>query len=207
MATAKPIRLADPFVKLGTGSTLKDMKCFAKGIHLVPEEDDASATFCDPLGYQWVLTLDLLMSVGPESADDALWAVGGPGAVIPWEFAYTNAVASATNPHWSGTARLSAWSVVDAGINETTEINLELSVIGDVTRSPVAPAVKSNAAPGTSYPAEATVTAEDVTNAAKLAALGYVAVPTTAWTYGQKITIGLYDFNWSGAAWAAGAHA
>ena len=38
----------------------------------------------------------------------------------------------------------------------------------------------------------------------KLTGLGYAASPTTAWTYGQKITIGLYDFNWSGTAWASG---
>jgi hypothetical protein len=66
---------------------------------------------------------------------------------------------------------------------------------------------KGVAAPGNTYAAEATVTAQDGTNAAKLAGLGYVASPTTAWTSGQKITIGTYQFNWSGTAWAAGAHA
>lgn len=66
---------------------------------------------------------------------------------------------------------------------------------------------KAEATPGSVYPAEATVTASDSTNAAKLTGLGYVAKPTTAWTTGQKITIGSYDFNWSGTAWAAGAHA
>ncbi|QJD49827.1 hypothetical protein QDW19_gp12 [Microbacterium phage AvGardian] len=66
---------------------------------------------------------------------------------------------------------------------------------------------KGNAAPGNVYPAEATVTAQDSTNAAKLAGLGYVANPTTNWTTGQKITIGAYQFNWTGTAWAAGAHA
>lgn len=54
---------------------------------------------------------------------------------------------------------------------------------------------------------EATVTASDSTNAAKLGPLGYVASPTTAWTTGQKITVSSYLFNWSGTAWAAGAHA
>jgi hypothetical protein len=63
------------------------------------------------------------------------------------------------------------------------------------------------AAPGTVYPAEATITASDAPNAAKLTGLGYVAVPQTAWTTGQKITIGTFDFNWTGSAWAAGAHA
>lgn len=65
----------------------------------------------------------------------------------------------------------------------------------------------ASSTPGTVFPAEATVTAQDATNAAKLAGLGYVANPTTAWTAGQKITVGTYQFNWSGTAWAAGAHA
>lgn len=66
---------------------------------------------------------------------------------------------------------------------------------------------KGAAAPGDVFPAEPTVTASDATNAAKLEGLGYVANPTSAWTSGQKITIGAFDFNWSGTAWAAGAHA
>lgn len=71
----------------------------------------------------------------------------------------------------------------------------------------IASAIKGAAAPGAVFAAEATVTASDSTNAAKLASLGYVASPTTAWTTGQKITVGTWDFNWSGTAWAAGAHA
>lgn len=54
---------------------------------------------------------------------------------------------------------------------------------------------------------EATVTAQDAPNAAKLGPLGYVASPTSAWTTGQKITVSGFLFNWSGVAWAAGAHA
>ncbi|UDG78714.1 major tail protein [Microbacterium phage IndyLu] len=68
-------------------------------------------------------------------------------------------------------------------------------------------AAKGNAQPGSTYPSEATVTASDSTNAAKLTGLGFVANPLTAWTTGQKITVGAFDFNWSGTAWAAGAHA
>jgi hypothetical protein len=64
------------------------------------------------------------------------------------------------------------------------------------------------AAPGnvfaTGFP---TIVASDATNAARLGPLGFVAAPQTAWTTGQKITVSGFDFNWSGAAWAAGAHA
>jgi hypothetical protein len=64
-----------------------------------------------------------------------------------------------------------------------------------------------NANPGRTYPADVQITASDVPNAAKLTGEGFVAVPQTAWTTGQKITIGTFDFNWTASAWAAGAHA
>lgn len=61
---------------------------------------------------------------------------------------------------------------------------------------------------GDVFPADARVTASDATNAGNLISYGYVvAPPGTAWTSGQKMTIGTFDFNWSGTAWAAGAHA
>jgi hypothetical protein len=58
-----------------------------------------------------------------------------------------------------------------------------------------------------SGPEYSTITASDAPNAAKLGPLGFVAVPATAWTTGQKITVNTFAFNWSGTAWAAGAHA
>ena len=143
MPTVRPERLTDPHITLtgaGASPSPVQLKCFAKGIHLVPEEDDAAATFCDPLGYSWVLTIDLLQSVGADGLDEALWGLGGPGTVVEFDFAYYDDAITPPgieNPHWTGSARLTAWSPVDAGINETTEINLEMAVIGDVIREPV----------------------------------------------------------------------
>jgi len=66
---------------------------------------------------------------------------------------------------------------------------------------------KNKATNGVVYPADPNVTASDAPNAAKLVGLGYVASPQTNWTTGQKITIGTFNFNWTGSAWAAGIHA
>jgi hypothetical protein len=110
------------------------MPCFSNGIHLTGEEDDALATFCDPQGFAYTLTLDLKMSLGTESLDEALQALGGPGTVVPFEFAYTADPASASNPHWTGECRLPAVPIVDAGINEPTSFSMEMPVIGDVVR-------------------------------------------------------------------------
>jgi hypothetical protein len=61
---------------------------------------------------------------------------------------------------------------------------------------------------GDSFGNEPTITGSDATNAGKLAALGYVAAPPgTAWASGEQFTVNTYPFNWSGTAWAAGAHA
>lgn len=58
---------------------------------------------------------------------------------------------------------------------------------------------KAAATPGDVFPADATVTAfGDLTTA------GYVANPQTAWTSGQKITVGTVIAHWSGTAWADG---
>lgn len=66
---------------------------------------------------------------------------------------------------------------------------------------------KNPAVPYSLYPAEPTITASDATNAAKLAGLGFVAAPQTAWTLMQYIAIdpaALYAFHWNGTAWTAG---
>ena len=132
MAT-KPIKLIDPWITLGT-TPGTSVKCFSHGIHLVPEEDDALATFCDPQGFSWLLSLDLLMSEGVGSLEEALIELGPPGTIVPFEFAYMDDVAAVENPHWTGEVRLPAWPVVDAEISEPTDFTLEMEVIGDISR-------------------------------------------------------------------------
>jgi hypothetical protein len=69
-------------------------------------------------------------------------------------------------------------------------------------------ALPSDARPADAFPVGyPTIVASDATNAARLAPLGFVANPTTNWTTGQAITVMGFNFNWTGAAWAAGVHA
>lgn len=140
MAAPKPIRLTDPFITLGVDSvgppvtTAHSFQCFSNGIHLTGEADDNLATFCDPEGFAYTLSLDLKMSLGAESLDAAFEALGGPGTVVPFEFAYTPDPAAADNPHWSGKVRIPAYPIVDAGINEATSFTVDMPVIGDITK-------------------------------------------------------------------------
>lgn len=93
----------------------------------------------------------------------------------------------------------------DVSLPASMKPDFEFGNADDSEVVPGALPYKGAAAPGDIFAAEPTITAES--EFAELAALGYVAVPATAWTSGQKITIGTFNFNWSGAAWAAGAHA
>lgn len=79
----------------------------------------------------------------------------------------------------------------------------------DPTVSIVGLSNKANVDAGDVFATEVTVTASDSTNAAKLTGLGYIVDPAkaTAWLTGEFFTVGAYTFNWSGTAWAAGAHA
>lgn len=170
MAAPKPIRLTDPFITLGEDdpvavppTTAYEFKCFSNGIHLTGEEDDDLATFCDPQGFAYTLSLDLKMSLGPESLDEAIQALGGPGTVVPFEFAYTPDVASASNPHWTGKVRLPAFPIVDAGINEATSFTVDMDIIGDVTRDDGTTQMVLGA---TSHTHDTTTTTEPVTEAA-----------------------------------------
>lgn len=139
--SARPVRLVDPFITLGGDPDALpaplepiDFTCFIAGIHLTGESDDALATFCDPEGFAYTLTLDGKMSLGAGSLDEALEELGGPGTVVPFEFAYTKDAASVDNPHWSGKVRIPATPIVDAGINDPSDVPMEMAVIGDVLR-------------------------------------------------------------------------
>lgn len=89
-------------------------------------------------------------------------------------------------------------------VQNTVSYNARIVPTGPKSAPTTAP-VKSAAAPGAVFPAEPTVTVSDSTNAAKLSGLGYTADPATAWSSGEAITVGTFDFHWDGAAWAAGA--
>jgi hypothetical protein len=98
------------------------------------------------------------MSIGQESCDEALQSLGGPGTTVPFEFAYTNDPPSATNPHWSGTVMLTAYPIVDAQVNEPTEFEYSLDVIGEISRDDGGGAVVLGATHSHTVPPSSTTT-------------------------------------------------
>jgi len=51
------------------------------------------------------------------------------------------------------------------------------------------------------------IDAQDASNATELSTLGYAPATPTEWTTGQSFTVSGFLFNWTGTAWAPGAHA
>jgi hypothetical protein len=140
----------------------------------------------------------------------ASWTLNGQ--TVPFEWQATNQPAD----KWTGKVTVQAMEVggtvgerITSAISWTiTELNLPPRLGGGrVIPTPAPPtpgATKAAAKPGDVFAPEATVTASDATAAALLTGLGFTAAPATAWTTGQKITVGTFDFHWSGTAWAAG---
>jgi hypothetical protein len=113
---------------------------------------------------------------------------------------------------WAGKVTMKALTVGGA-VGEQVVVDASLPIVsltpptafGDGLLHTTPPPSKGAAKDGDVFAAEATVTASDATNAAKLAALGYTAATSAAWKTGQRILIGGYAFHWDGTAWAAGA--
>ena len=181
-------------------------------------DDTTPATMCSPEITTTIVgvtsyTLDATVIQDPHIS------AGISAYLFEWDtreaFFYLGLGGDAVPPAAIGVCTISAGAIGgDARVTLTADISLPVSQkpdlwVGDTTTKRVilgGGANKAAAKNGDVF-TEPTITASDSTNAAKLAPLGYVASPNTAWTTGQKITVSTFTFNWSGTAWAAGAHA
>jgi hypothetical protein len=63
---------------------------------------------------------------------------------------------------------------------------------------------REDADPFDEFTGVATITAQDLTNAAKLGPLGFIASPLTPWLAGERITVNTFLFHWNGTIWVPG---
>lgn len=168
----------------------------------IPDETGASSDNPDTLDFETVSDHNLATLTVAFS-----WA--NRGEVVQWRFIPDTTPGEgggAAQQEWSGTAIVKAMSMggqVDERISVSSSWDI-LSLTPPNGFGGGYGASKAYASPGTSYPAEPTLTGEDVQNAAKLEGLGYLAYPQTPWLTGQAITIGEYQFYWDGSAWQPG---
>lgn len=193
-------------LKIGPTGAEIDASCLVNNarIETTKDQDDPKYKLCGTATPGKITyTYALSGNVDTDTADSAglfAYSQDHAGEQVAFEFIPNTASGTAA----SGTLVIDPLDFGGDDYGAPMDSDFEFSVIGKplYTYGPD----KGSASPGDVFPAEPTVTASDSTNAAKLAGLGYVATPATAWTSGQKITIGTFDFNWSGTAWAAGAH-
>ena len=202
----------------GPSATTYQAACQATNVRIVPGTDDNKTDAVE------VLCGDIASAASAAKPADTLnvssiqdftdpagfqaftWAHRGEDVEFTWK-------PSATSGEWHGKVTISVPIEVGGEVNQRLTADVAWPIVsltpptGFGTGYGTSKPDKGAAAPGDVFPAEGTVSASDAQNAAKLAGLGYTAKPSTAWTTGQKITIGGYDFNWTGSAWAAGAHA
>jgi hypothetical protein len=138
-----------------------------------------------------------------------LWEHVGEKAEVVY-FPSVNKQGGVDGYGWKGVVTLAAPDQIGGGnAGEFATFTVEMGFDGTPVRvdpegNPVT-MDKAQSVPGKAFPAEATVTGEDSTNAAKLGPLGYTAVPTDAWPEGTYIRVGSYKFHWNGTEWTAGA--
>lgn len=194
---------------IGPVGSVIDISCQINNARIATEkdQDDSRTKLCGtvtPGKVTYTYNLSGNMDTDTETAA-GIFAFSQLNAGTIQDFTFTPHTATGT----TATGQLMI-DPLDFGADEfgaPLDSDFEWSLVGAPSYTYGTGVDKGAASPGDVFPAEPTVTAQDATNAGKLTALGYVASPTTAWTTGQKITVGTFDFNWSGTAWAAGAHA
>lgn len=202
------VTLGPGTLKIGPSGNQIDISCQINNARIAADksQDDPKTKLCGTvtpgkITYEYSLSGNMDTDT-TDAAGIFAYSQDHAGQQVAFEFVPSTAGITAA----SGTLIVDP---LDFGADEygaPLDSDFEWSVLGQPTYTYGGPS-KGAASPGSVFPAEATVTASDATNAAKLSGLGYVASPTTAWSTGQKITVGAFDFNWSGTAWAAGAHA
>lgn len=213
MADPVPHFMTKPLLVIGPSATpVMEIECAANNIEVVPDQDENEYdTFCGTYATygpeKWTITMTVLQSFGV----DGVWTKLRPvvGTVQPFEIRPDAPdPRSIDNPAMTGTATVKAFPFLSGGVNEPSEIDIELKVQGTPTwvltgGTPLRAAGATAGTPGSFTPAGAAVP----NNFADLNATPAItASPATVWTTGQYVA--LQDgsrAHWNGTAWTAGA--
>lgn len=202
-----------PLILIGTSAApVYELQCAANSIEMTPEQDENDYdTFCGTYyttgPEKWTITATVLQSFGT----DGVWTNLRPlvGQLVDFEIRPDAPDArSIDNPAQTGKAILKAFPFLTGGVNEPSEIDIELKVQGVITQAitggtPVRATSATAGTPGAFTPAGAMVP----NNLTDLQATPTItASPATVWTTGQYVA--LQDgtrAHWNGTAWTAGA--
>lgn len=132
-----PFFMTKPSIIIGPAATpVIELQCAANHVALTPEQDSSDyPTYCGNFtsygAIKWTLTVTVLQSFGADGVWTKLRPVVGtsqPFRLLP----DGDAVPSVDNPAQTGTAIVKAFPFWDGGVNEPAEIDIELTVQGDL---------------------------------------------------------------------------
>ncbi len=113
-----------------------DYKCDATGITLENEEPDSDGfTFCDAADgtMQWFFTVSAIVSTDVASFWRYLWANTGETGVAYIYAPHGNAVASTTQPHFTGTVTIPSKPSIGGEPNATQTFEVRLDCVEEPT--------------------------------------------------------------------------
>lgn len=112
-----PFKLVKPSLLIGTSPNQIELNCAGRKVALVPTDDTASATWCDPDGSAYELRLDVLQSFGAEGLWNQLHPLKNTDVAFEFLLKAGSAVSEA-NPKVTGTLRIPRVPFIEAGIKE-----------------------------------------------------------------------------------------
>ncbi|MFF1417474.1 hypothetical protein [Streptomyces sp. NPDC058280] len=133
---AKMVLLAS-FVSLG-GNDLSD---YARKAELSVEVEDKDVTTYTSLGWKVVLGglksgelgLEFLQDVAATKIDAIMWPL--LGTVVPFVVRLDSAVASASNPQYSGSVLINGWNPIEGSVGDEASVSVGYPTSGAVVRA------------------------------------------------------------------------
>lgn len=133
---AKMVLLA-AFVSIGGN----DLSSYSRKAELTVEVEDKEVTTYASLGWKEVigglksgeLSLEVLQDVAATKIDSIMWPL--LGTVVPFVVRLDNAVASASNPQWSGSVLINGWNPIEGSVGDEASVSIGYPTSGAVVRA------------------------------------------------------------------------
>lgn len=118
-----------------------DLSEHTRKAEITVEVEDKDVTTYASLGWKVVLGglksgelgLEFLQDVAAGEIDSIMWPL--LGTVVPFVVRLDNAVASASNPEWSGNVLINGWNPIEGGVGDEASVSVGYPTSGAVTRA------------------------------------------------------------------------
>lgn len=135
--------LTAAYISLGAANAPGDVSGACSKVEVAVEVEDKDATVFTSGGWKeslgglksGTLSLTLKNDYALSGLDEDMWAL--LGQVVAFEVRASNAVASTSNPKYTGSVLVKSWSPVRGSVGDLAEVELQLPTSGPVVRATV----------------------------------------------------------------------